>query len=47
MDFFMAGKTSSWGAVFNLANSAIGAGILAFPYAFQSAGAFSFRSEYA
>eukprot|EP00892_Ulva_mutabilis_P003484 jgi/Ulvmu1/1507/UM011_0237.1 len=38
MDFFMSGQTSSWGAVFNLGNSAIGAGILAFPYAFQSAG---------
>lgn len=36
---FLAGKTSSWGAVFNLGNSAIGAGILAFPFAFESAGA--------
>eukprot|EP00729_Bicosta_minor_P029209 gene29209-29417_t len=27
-----------WGSVFNLANAAVGAGILAFPYAFAKAG---------
>ena len=30
--------TSSWGSVSNLANSAIGAGVLSFPMAYKSLG---------
>lgn len=32
------GKTSPWGAVFIIINAALGAGLLAFPIAFYSAG---------
>jgi amino acid permease len=32
-------RVSAWASVFNLSCSAIGAGVLSFPYAFQSVGA--------
>lgn len=32
------GKTSPWGAIFIVVNAALGAGLLAFPLAFYSAG---------
>ena len=32
------GKTSPWGAIFIIINAALGAGLLAFPVAFYSAG---------
>ena len=33
------GGVSAWGSAFNLACSAIGAGVLSFPYAFELTGA--------
>lgn len=37
-DIRQEGGASSWASVFTLCNSAIGAGVLSLPFAFQSAG---------
>lgn len=37
-DRFTGGNAGFWGCVFNLANAAMGAGVLAFPYAYEKAG---------